>query len=241
MLDSHDYYLRLNAALAVAYLGDNNAFDRLVAMQREAATPVERVYLTAALAMLKQPNGAMELNEALVALAGSQEYGDGTDLFFMHRYLQEAVLDGLAAGGAQSNDFLNAWRAELEPLDPIPKPVVLAVSKPETTSSKQLPVAVSPRSAEHAKADGAVGGPLNVFISYSHQDEKMREKLHQHLASLVSSRTADSTSAVSLRRAPDCKSWSSLPVSSQSSARPSVATTCCRTELPSRRLSTICR
>jgi HEAT repeat protein len=81
MLDSHDYYLRLNAALAVASLGDNNAFDRLVAMQREAATPVERVYLTAALAMLKQPNGAMELNEALIALAGSQEYGDGTDLF----------------------------------------------------------------------------------------------------------------------------------------------------------------
>ena len=52
------------------------------------------------------------------------------------------------------------------------------------------------------------------------------------------SRKADSTSVVSLRRAPDCRSWSSLPASSQSSDRPSVATTCCRTELPSRRLST---
>jgi hypothetical protein len=37
MLDSPDYYRRLNSALAVAYLGDKKALDRLIVMHREAA------------------------------------------------------------------------------------------------------------------------------------------------------------------------------------------------------------
>lgn len=179
MLDSHDYYRRLNAALALAYLSDKSAFKRLLAMQREASKPLERIYLAAALAMLGKTNGATELNAELVAAGGAKDFENRVDLFFLHHYLQSAALDGLAAGGAQSR--LNAWRAEMEPLDPIPQPVVL---KPEAVA-RQSSEARWPRTGEHSKPEAAVANPLNVFISYSHKDERMRAKLGQHLASLV--------------------------------------------------------
>lgn len=178
MLDSHDPYSRLNAALAVAYLDDRKALERLVTMQREVATPLERIYLAAALAMLGKPNGAAELHANLIAAAGSEEFEKRVDLFFLHRYLQAAVLNGLAAGGEQSSNYLNAWRTELEPLDPIPQPVELAVSQPATARTMQGPVLATASGVEQA-------GPLKVFISYSHRDERMRAKLGEHLAPLV--------------------------------------------------------
>jgi len=185
LLDSHDHYSRLNAALAVAYLGDRTALDRLVAMQREVATPLERIYLGAALAMLGKPNGSAELNTELVAAAGSQDFEKRVDLFFVHRYLQAAVLNGLAAGGEQSSHYFNAWRAELEPLDPMPQPIELAVSKPATASPKRVPVVMTASGVEQAEPCEAVTGPLKIFISYSHKDEKMRAKLGEHLAPLM--------------------------------------------------------
>ena len=33
---------------------------------------------------------------------------------------------------------------------------------------------------EQGSSAGPAGIPLNVFISYSHRDEKMREKLDEH-------------------------------------------------------------
>jgi TIR domain len=169
MVDSHEPYCRLNAALALGYLSDKSALDRLVAMQGEVASPFERIYLAAALAMLGKPNGAMELNTELAAVANEKDYERRVDLFSVHRYLQAAVLDGLATGGEQTRDVLKAWQAEMQSLDPIPQPVALAVSKPAPFS---LP-------------EKAMGGPLNVFISYCHADQKMRKKLGQHLAPLV--------------------------------------------------------
>lgn len=185
MLDSHDHYSRLNAALAVAYLGDKNMSDQLIAMQREAATPLERIYLAAALAMLGKPNGAMELNAELVAAASSQDIEKRVDLFFLHRYLQVAVLNGLAAGGEQSSNYLNAWRAELEPLDLIPQPVEFATLKPATASSKGASMVVTGSGMERGEPREAVTVPFNIFISYSHRDERMRGKLGEHLAPLV--------------------------------------------------------
>ena len=185
MLDSHKYYCRLNAALAIAYLGERNAADRLVAMQREAATPFERIFLAAALAKLGKPNGTTDLNEELVVAAGSRDYEKRVDLFFVHRYLQTAVLDGLAAGDEQNNDLLNAWRAEFEPLDPEPKLVVPEISKATKERSKQSSLGMSPQRQEHSQPAGRVPESFSVFISYSHQDEKMRAKLGQHLTPLV--------------------------------------------------------
>lgn len=121
-LDSHDHYERLNAALAVAYLGEKGANDRLANMRREAAAPLERICLAAALAMLGAPNGAAELNDELVAAAGAEDFEKRVDPFRLHRYLQTAILAGLTAGRTETG-VSNAWRAEMEPLDPIPRPV----------------------------------------------------------------------------------------------------------------------
>ncbi len=188
-LDSGDNYRRLNAALAVAYLGDKSVLGRLTAMRNEAAGPFERVCLAAALAILGIPEGAQTLHREVAQAAGAREFDQRVDLFFMHRYLQTAVLDGLAAGGAQTSDLLEAWRAEMEPLEPVPKPLAKPelLVKPELAKDAVLPASPSavsqihvqgPRTAPKAEA-------LKVFISYSHSDEKMRMKLGQHLMPLV--------------------------------------------------------
>jgi len=169
-LNSGDHYRRLNAALAVAHLGDQAAVGRLVAMQSEASTPLERVCLAASLAILKKPDGPLQLQKELIATAGHDDYERRIDVFFLHRYLQNAILEGLAAGGSQTADALNAWRNELEPLEPSPAPVIASRAKTE--------------GAKAAKLSDALHGPLNVFISYSHLDEKMRKKLGAHLSQL---------------------------------------------------------
>jgi TIR domain len=43
----------------------------------------------------------------------------------------------------------------------------------------------SPKSAGYAKTRSKPAGPLKVFISYSHKDEKMLERMGEHLSSLV--------------------------------------------------------
>ncbi len=180
-LDSQDDYRRLNAALAFAYLGDQSAVKQLTAMQDEAATSIERVYLAAALAILGKPNGAAELNRELVAAASERDFDKRLDILFLHRCLQMAILDGLEAGKPQGDELLTAWRAELQPFDPVPKPVIAATpAKAAPALAPQFPTADTSPSAQAAAA-----GPLNVFMSYSHRDEKMRVKLGQHMAQLV--------------------------------------------------------
>lgn len=185
LLDSHDDYCRLNAALAVAYIGDRALLESVLTMQREAATPLERIGLAAAAAILGRPNGAIRLNSELVAAANSEDYFKRVDLFFVHRFLQLAVLDGLATGGEQSKNHLTAWRAEMEPLDPVLRPVELAMPGSAPPSTRPVPVAKNVPSEGHGGPAQVGRGPLKLFISYSHRDEKMRAKLGEHLAPLV--------------------------------------------------------
>jgi pimeloyl-ACP methyl ester carboxylesterase len=136
MLDSPDQYYRLNAALAAAYLGDKARTWHLTEMLNEASAPIERVYLQSALAIMGRPNGAAELHRELIAMASEPDFNKRLDIFFMHRYLQMAVLDGLQAGGESAAGLWHVWHDELQPLDPVPKPVEV------TTKAKAASVAV---------------------------------------------------------------------------------------------------
>jgi hypothetical protein len=156
-LDSEDYYRRLNAALAFAYLDDKSVFEQITAMQREASSPFESIFLAAALAILGKPNGPAELNQKLVAAASSPNIDERVDIFFLHRYLQRAILDALAAGGAPYAELQEAWRAELEPLQPQAEPVALP----------QLELFPVSGAESSVKSGTYEQGPLNVFISYS--------------------------------------------------------------------------
>ncbi len=167
-LDSPDNHRRLNAALAIAYLRDKDAPFRLKAMQGEAARPIERIYVAAALALLGAPGSALQLHRELITAADVSDFFLRVDLFFVHRYLQNAVLEGLEAGGAEAREICEAWRGELQPLEPVPRPVI----------ASQADVYGMSRAAETKDR------PLNVFISYSHRDEKMRNRLGEHLAQL---------------------------------------------------------
>jgi hypothetical protein len=142
LLSSHEPYRRLNAALALAYAGENSAVHRLVSMQREAATPFERIFLAAALAKLGNPNGGIVLCSELMTAAGAKDSDRRVDTFFLHPYLQTALIDALAASNAGTGDYLDAWRAELEPFEPVAKPVVLAVSE-QPIAAAGVPVAVA--------------------------------------------------------------------------------------------------
>jgi len=183
-LESPKYYIRLNAALAVAYLDDRSKLPALIAMGREAASSYERICLATAVALLGKPNGAQDLHELLIASADLQGLDERVDIFFLHGFLKEAILDGLAAGGADASKFLNAWRSELEPLAPVPQAVAPVLPKSADAPYNQLYVADSLRGSETGQPALAAAEPLNVFISYSHQDEKMRIKLGHHLAPL---------------------------------------------------------
>jgi len=211
-LDSQDPYRRLNAALAAGYLGDQAEIERLAAMLQEAASTIEKVFLSAALAMLGRPNGATALNDELVAAGSAPEYEKRLDIFFLHRYLQTAILDAFRARDSEGIEHLDAWQPELEPLEPVPKPVpaqrasnpITVRSQPSRTKGSSRPVqmrrfgastqttVVSGReslgkvsSQPTTMVGSSKTAPLNVFISYSHGDEKMRKKLGQHLAPLV--------------------------------------------------------
>ncbi len=185
-LEAHDDYRRLNAAMAVAYLGAKNEMDRLEAMLNEAASPTERVYLAAGLAILGKPGGAEALNKELIAAASTKDYDKRLDIFYLHRYLQIAILDGLSAGGEENGTLVRAWRVETQPLEPMPKPVEIVPTPAEIPAGPSPNAAeVKPSSERQTAHDTVSPAPLNVFISYSHRDEKMRDKLVEHLFPLV--------------------------------------------------------
>ena len=103
--------------------------------------------------------------------------------FFMHHYLQVATLEGLPAGAAETADLCQVWRDELKPLQPVPSPLEVKTSATPPAAHGQPP------SVAEVTKTGRIVGPgasqqasLNVFVSYSHRDEKMRVKLGQHLA-----------------------------------------------------------
>ena len=118
-LDSRNPYLRLNAMLALGYLREKNYLPKLTQMRTEAANAMERIYAAAATALLGKPGAAAVLNHELIDGAEKPDYSDRVDVFFVHRHLKNAVLAGLESGGEESSLMLNAWRAEMEPLDPI--------------------------------------------------------------------------------------------------------------------------
>jgi len=89
----------------------------------------------------------------------------------------------VGSGGGQNANLLQAWRAELEPLDPVARPVEAAVApKPEGVTRSSAEVILVP---EQVGAVEVSREALNVFASYSHCDEKMRIKLGQYSATLV--------------------------------------------------------
>jgi nucleoside phosphorylase len=126
-VESHDHYRRINAALALAYLRDMREIDRIAAMRREAATPLERLYLVAALGLLGKLGDPAEMHQELVAAAFA-EYPHRVDIFFVHRFLQSAVREALAAGTGGIAEIRAAWEAEFEPLEAAPKVVTVSVS-----------------------------------------------------------------------------------------------------------------
>jgi hypothetical protein len=69
---------------------------------------------------------------------------------------------GFAAGAAHYAELYDAWRAEIEPLEPIAKAVALPLSKPVTISSSQTSEPASPGSTENTKIGEDGAGPLNV-------------------------------------------------------------------------------
>ena len=180
-LDSGDRHFRLNAALAVAYLGDTAKLPHLSAMLREAAAPIERVFLMAALAILGRPNGAEELNRELIAMASAPGFDERLDIFFMHRYLQIAVLDGLHAGGDATAELWQTWQSELEPLDPVPSPV--EVPPEGSVGSEELLASLSNESgmaastaAVSAASEASQPDALNVDENMRVAEEAQREE-----------------------------------------------------------------
>jgi hypothetical protein len=135
---------------------------------------------------LGRPNGAADLNRELIAMASTRAFDDRLDIFFMHRYLQVATLEGLQAGGAETADLCQVWRDELEPLQPVPNPLEVKISATPSAAHGQPPsVAEITKTGRIVGPGAAQQASLNVFVSYSHHDEKMRVKLGQHLAPLV--------------------------------------------------------
>jgi hypothetical protein len=179
MLDASDQYFRLNAALAAAYLGDKARVWHLTAMLNEASAPIERVYLSSALAILGKPNGAADLNGELIAMSGASNYDDRLDVFFMHRYLQIAVLDGLQAGGQGAAELWRSWQQELEPLEPVPMPVKAKEAPKYASVHKRPAVTNISQPARHAIPGKAKktrrSGPLRKVRIFLASSSELRE------------------------------------------------------------------
>jgi hypothetical protein len=186
MLDSADQYCRLNAALAAAFLGDKARVRHLTAMLNEASAPIERVYLQSALAILGRPNGAPELHRELIAMASAPD-SHRLDVFFMHRYLQIAVLDGLQAGGESAAALWHVWHDELQPLDPVPKPVEVtpkpALAQKQTSAMpdvSQPARAAIPGKAKKAKLGKSLR-QVRIFLASSSELKDERDQFDLYL------------------------------------------------------------
>jgi hypothetical protein len=142
-LDSHDYYNRLNAMLALGYLGDIRDLPRLVQMQTEAANPMERIYAAASIALLGQVGSAKRLHHELIVGAERTDYFQRVDIFQVHGHLQSAVLGGLEACGQEARPFLEAWRTELEPFESIANAVNLVLPKFESAMTDVVSAAAA--------------------------------------------------------------------------------------------------
>jgi internalin A len=66
-------------------------------------------------------------------------------------------------------------------------PASLAPPPPEATvaTGRQVLIKATPRGKAAVRSGGAESKTLKVFVSYSHEDERMRAKLGQHLAPMV--------------------------------------------------------
>lgn len=178
LLHSPQPYVRANAALAYAYLGDHSVRSRLVQMQKEAAEPMETIMLAAALSMLGEASGGLSLHRALVAGAAA-EFPKRVDMVYYKSTLQEAVLAGLAANGEESRPYLEAWRADLAPLDLVAQPILLTAADTSDSHTKSIRTPVPDAGSGVPRK-----APLKVFVSYSHRDQRMRERLGDHLSTL---------------------------------------------------------
>jgi hypothetical protein len=151
-LDSHDHYRRLNAMLALGYLGDPTEARRLTQMLGEASGRLERIYVLAAMALLRTPEAALQLHRELIAAAEEPDFDKRIDVFFLHRYLQNAIVGGLEAGGQEIGSLPKCWRDEIEPLEPIP------------TVIETLPTKTQPTPAAIENAGGMIDGGSSAAV-----------------------------------------------------------------------------
>lgn len=138
-LFASDDYRRLNAALAVGILKDRSWIDDLLALRAESSGVSESLYVHAALTMLGCED-ASALHQRMCHFASG--YVDGGELFQIKPALKQAVLTAFERAGPEGRTYLDAWKAEMAPLDAVAKPVVLA-STPATSRA----VVASPPSA----------------------------------------------------------------------------------------------
>lgn len=156
-LDSRHSYFRLNAMLALGYLKEVQYLPNLTRMLNEAASAMERIYAASASALLGKPGSAAVLNRELINGAAKPNYSDRVDVFLVHQHLKDAVLAGLESGGQESKLMLDAWRAEMEPLDPIqdptqPSPMRVAAVQNEPEVVPQVPGGGEPGAPQYSSS-----------------------------------------------------------------------------------------
>jgi nucleoside phosphorylase len=139
LLTSTDHYERLTAALALAYLNDEKAIPMIDSLRQEAARPLETVFLNIALAILGDRAAGLRLNAELSAAATVDDSRNLVDVFFLDGFLQEALLSGLkASAGASTPRALEAWTAELRPLELNASPISPASSAPMQQRTEKI-------------------------------------------------------------------------------------------------------
>jgi hypothetical protein len=120
LLEAPNSYTRQNAAIACAYLQLGFVRQKIFEMSQNSGDQSERIMLATALAMLFEPSGASYLHHTLIS--GSRA-NLSFDLANYKQHIKDAVLAGFAASGEESRLLLEAWRAELAPLEVIAQPV----------------------------------------------------------------------------------------------------------------------
>lgn len=137
-LKSIDSYHRQNAALAVGYLKDSNLLPLVAELHSESSNPMESLFLCAAMAIAGESGAPERLRIEMQKVAEEPEFKERIDIFFLSGFLQDALIDGLKAGGHKTEIYYKAWRAETGKFDSIPKKVIINQPKIRTPAKNAL-------------------------------------------------------------------------------------------------------
>ncbi|KIP16525.1 PGAP1-like family protein [Burkholderia sp. MSHR3999] len=116
LLSSDSFFVRANAALAIGYLRDGNYRNRLRSQLREAAAPIERICVAAALLMVDASSTESELHNELVAACDHEDIRFRIDPYFLWGYIKEAILDAFMSVNSKDTLVMDGWRREFQPL-----------------------------------------------------------------------------------------------------------------------------